>query len=394
MGIFKKSKKEKTNFKIQTAPTPLYKHPFSYISSYLPISTQQLKLYESLREAVPIIDAAICKTIRLIGDFHVKCQSEKAEKELNAFLKSVPVGASCKGINAFINSYFDSLLTYGTAVGEIVTDRRGNIFGLYNAYLDDIELRQNEGPMSVTVCTKTQGGAVPAYNQDMICISAINPKKGSVYGTSILSGLPFVSEILLKIYNTIGVNWERTGNVRYAVTYLPNPENPGNTAENVKLIASEWSKAMAKESGISDFIAAGDVNIKVIGADGTILDSEIPARQMLEQIIAKLSIPPFLLGLSWSTTERMSSQQADILTSELEYYRSILNPVINKICSFWLLQNGFSPEFEIDWNCINLQDEVELANARHTNAQAAILEAQLKNAESEMKEGENYDDKV
>ena len=36
-------------------------------------------------------------------------------------------------------------------------------------------------------------------------------------------------------------------------------------------------------------------------------------RQILEQLVAKTGLPPFLLGLNWSTTERMSTQQADIL---------------------------------------------------------------------------------
>lgn len=60
----------------------------------------------------------------------------------------------------------------------------------------------------------------------------------------------------------------------------------------------------------------GDVDIKVIGADNQILDSEVPVRQILEQLIARTGIPPFLLGLNWSTTERMSAQQADLMTSE------------------------------------------------------------------------------
>lgn len=61
----------------------------------------------------------------------------------------------------------------------------------------------------------------------------------------------------------------------------------------------------------------GDVDIKVIGADNQILDSEVPVRQILEQLIARTGIPPFLLGLSWSSTERMSTQQADMMTSEI-----------------------------------------------------------------------------
>ena len=90
--------------------------------------------------------------------------------------------------------------------------------------------------------------------------------------------------------------------------------------------------------GVSDFVAVGDVQIKAIGADGQQMDSEVPVRQMLEQIVAKMGIPPFLLGLSWSSTERMSSQQADMLTSELTAYRRILEPAL-KICKTWLRLN-------------------------------------------------------
>ena len=43
--------------------------------------------------------------------------------------------------------------------------------------------------------------------------------------------------------------------------------------------------------GVSDFVAVGDVQIKAIGADGQQMDSEVPVRQMLEQIVAKMGIP-------------------------------------------------------------------------------------------------------
>ena len=129
-----------------------------------------------------------------------------------------------------------------------------------------------------------------------------------------------------------------------------------------------------KSSEPRDFISVGDVNIKAIGADNQIPDSQIPARLLLEQIVAKLSVPPFLLGLSWSTTEHMSSQQADILTSELEYYRRILEVPIRKICTTYLHFEGLDDRFTIEWDNINLQDEVELARARLYNAQAENLE--------------------
>ena len=96
---------------------------------------------------------------------------------------------------------------------------------------------------------------------------------------------------------------------------------------------------------------------------------------LLEQILSKLSIPPFLLGLSWSSTERMSGRQADILTTELEFYRRQLEGSIRKICSMFLKTEGFSTDYKIEWENIDLQDEVELARARLLNAQADALNA-------------------
>ena len=118
--------------------------------------------------------------------------------------------------------------------------------------------------------------------------------------------------------------------------------------------------------------------IRAIGADNQVMDSDIPVRQLLEQIVAKLGLPPFLLGLSWSSTERMSSQQADILTSELEAYRRLLNPMLEQICSVWLRLKGWDTEFRVEWEDITMQDETESANARLLNARAAEIEARLK----------------
>ena len=183
--------------------------------------------------------------------------------------------------------------------------------------------------------------------------------------------MPFVSSVLLRIFESIGANWERVGNLRFAVTY--NPKNDAldraYAKDRAMQVAKEWGEAMQSGSEIRDFVAVGDVQIKVIGADNQILDSEIPVRQMLEQIVAKTGIPPFMLGLSWSSTERMSQQQSDALTSELEAYRRILSPVITKICSAFLRSKGFSSRLEVVWNDIMLQDEVEQSRAMLYRAQ-------------------------
>ena len=60
----------------------------------------------------------------------------------------------------------------------------------------------------------------------------------------------------------------------------------------------------------------------------------------------------------------MSTQQADILTSELESYRRILEPVIKQIGNMYLAMNALPYEANIEWKKITLQDECD--EARHS----------------------------
>jgi hypothetical protein len=362
----------------QAVQTAASASPFTALNSYVPLQLGERRLYAALREAVPVIDAALDKIVRLIGSFAVTCIDKNAEYDLNHFLQNVKVNSMEAGIQSFLNSYLSQLLTYGNAVGEMVVSD-GAISALYNAGLDDVELKA-VSPLQIDVYRRETGGSVKAKYPELVFCSALNPPAGSAEGVSLLHGLPFVSNILVQIYNTIGVNWERLGNLRFAVTYKPTSDaaDRAYAKERAQQIAGEWSRAMQKGS-VSDFVAVGDVSIKAIGADNQILDSEVPARQMLEQIVAKLGLPPFLLGLSWSSTERMSSQQSDILTSELETYRRLLNPVINRICSMWLRLNGCDRRFAVSWDDITLQDATDLANARLLNARAAQMEAALGN---------------
>lgn len=370
-------KKKKPQQVAQAVQTAVSASPFTELNSYVPLRSGENRLYAALREAVPIIDAGIDKIIRLIGSFTVRCGNGTAEIRLNSFLQNVKVNSMEAGVQSFLNGYLSQLLTYGNAVGEMVVSG-GTVAALYNAGLEDVELKA-VSPLQTEVYRRETGGSVKVKYPELVFCSALNPAPGSAQGVSLLHGLPFVSGILIQIYNTIGINWERLGNVRFAVTYKPTGDaaDRAYAKERAQQIAGEWSRAMQKDS-VSDFVAVGDVSIKAIGADNQILDSSVPVREMLEQIVAKLGLPPFLLGLSWSSTERMSSQQADILTSELEAYRRILNPIIHRICSLWLRLNGYVPQFTVEWDDITLQDEIETANARYLNAKAAQLESAVK----------------
>lgn len=383
MKLFKNKKNDTqiNNKSIAFSPqiSRKYKHPFYQIDSYVPLKYKEFELYKAMREAIPIIDGAIDRIVRLTDGFEIKCNNILVQEKINYAMRNIRVNSCSYGISAFINQYFEQLLTYGTAIGEIVVNNDNEIIGLYNANLNNVNLNFYDNPMNLKISVRTDKGEFKDINNTgLICVTALNPEPDQVYGNSILKGLPFVSEILLTIFNTIKTNWDRVGNVRFAVTYKPNDiNNSYSSKENAMLIANEWSKAMKDNGEIRDFIAVGDVGIKVIGADNQILNSEIPVRQLLEQIVSKLAIPPFLLGLNWSSTERMSAQQADLLTSELEYYRRLLTPIIEKICNTWLRLEGYNDTAIIEWNNINLQDEVELADARLKNAQALKIEKEL-----------------
>lgn len=379
MKLFSAKTKVNDEHTVQTSLSRANSHPFLSIENYSPYQRKQLELYSSLREAVPVIDAAISKLVRLIGTFTVECENEHATKMLKSFIENVKVNGCSNGLHQFIYTYFDELLTYGTAVGEIVLRKdMSSIGALYNASLDDVVLKQGDTVLDIKIMSKNADGTLTEVKYpELVCVSLLNPVSGRLEGTSILKGLPFVSSVLLKIFNTIGVNFERVGNVRFAVTYNPKDGQAGSTKHRVQEIATQWSKAMRDKTQVCDFVSVGDVSVKVIGADNQVLSCDIEIRHLLEQIVSKLSIPPFLLGLSWSSTERMSSQQADILTSELEYYRTILNPVISRICKYYLRLEGLNDEFTINWSDITLQDETELATARLHNAQAMQIEQSI-----------------
>ncbi|MBQ4465393.1 MAG: serine/threonine protein phosphatase [Oscillospiraceae bacterium] len=352
------------------------------VRSEYPASLYSYELFEKLRRTVPLVDAAISKLVRLIGSFHVECDDPSRQATLDRFLREVPVGLTGQSIYSFIDSYFDSLLVYGNAVGEIVLDKHGKrVEGLWNGKVTDVGVRPGTDPMQRQYFLRKGTETVLLPHPERILFTALKAPDGGIYGVSLLQGMPVFASLLMRIYECVGQNFDRAGNVRYAVTYRPSADSAdaAYAGERAKIIAQEWSDGMqaAKHGEIRDFVSVGDVDIKVIGAEGIMPETEIPVRQILEQMLSKLSVPPFLLGLSWSSTERMSAQQADILTSELEYYRRLLEPVICRIAGMFLAMDGCFAPVRVVWDDINLQDEVELAQARLYRAQASEIEQRV-----------------
>ena len=355
-------------------------HPFGSLRRFTPLGSGEERIYRDLREAIPVLDAAVGKMVRLCGGFSVRCPDPKAQRLLEDFLKRCPCGRGQTGIDSFLSAYLDSLLTYGRSIGELVV-ANGKLRAVCWGDVTALEVHEGSNPLETELWGLDAHGQMrPLPYQHLLLFTTLHPEPEHPYGVSIFRGMPFLAEILLKIYNTLGINWERAGNVRYSVICKGSDNlDPAIAQERGRQVATQWSKAMedSKNGTVRDFVAVGDVEIKVIGGETPILDSEVPVRQILEQLVAKTGLPPFLLGLNWSTTERMSTQQADLLTSELWALRRVVEPAMEKICRTFLALEGLDDRVELVWDDISLQDITQEAQADLYRAQAEKYRADI-----------------
>lgn len=213
-----KQKRPAPSVQLRTCDT----HPFRLLDGYVPLGSAETKLYRSIREAVPVVDAAIMKIIRLTGGFEARCSDAKAQEELNEFIRTVDVGRGQCGLGAFMAQYLDSMVTCGRAVGEIVTRGDREIAAVLCGNVADVLIREGDTPLDFELCCAGENGdTVPMPYQNLLLFTPFNPETDSPYGVSMLRSMPFLCGILLKIYQSLGINWERAGNVRFAVVYKP-----------------------------------------------------------------------------------------------------------------------------------------------------------------------------
>ena len=72
------------------------------------------ELFDRLRYAVPVIDAAIMKIIRLSRGLRLVCSDERFQEQLDRFCENVPVGLTGTSLGCFADAFLDSMLTYVT----------------------------------------------------------------------------------------------------------------------------------------------------------------------------------------------------------------------------------------------------------------------------------------
>jgi len=373
---------------------------------------------EALRSSLGVLDGAMNRLVTVDGIIDVEGGNDKLVQLIQReLIAGIPVNDLQGGLQAFYAGQGNELYEQGFTVAEMVYDRRGReLIGLQVAdskgvlfhrdpesgqlqtwYLppmanatgrrdgtDAVEtvLRNTAQQLNVA---KIQGNGYTLVAPERMIYSAFNPENGQPYGVSLLRGIEFVSQILLKMHNATGQAWERFGDPVFHVNYKTKNRSLKSDAldKRRQMLASDLHAALtAKRLGNSaDFTTAvgadDEITVTIIGGDGKVLSIEMPARHMLEQILAKTGLPAWMLGMQFSTAERMADNQAEVVLQESKTRFEARLHGLNRVVETWMRGRGLTWK-PGDWNLTqklpNLRDELKRAQAGFLNAQTELMQ--------------------
>lgn len=382
------------------------------VSGYVPRQVNPW-LYEALREAIGPIDGAIGRLVTMDGILRVKGGSDKLVAEIEDWMTHVPVGDLEGGLQALYAGMGNEAYEQGFAVADWATDRSGReitslhvadskgvifrrVGGKMLAYyrppairhgrrdgLDQLETILRNGGQSVALEAMSEIGFKPVRPDRMIYVG-IAVEAGDPYGVSMIRACEFASQNLLRMQTATGNVWDRYGDPPLSMTYKTKARGlkPEDLDKRRDKLAKELAAAMdAKRRGNSvDFVQAiaadDDIAINVIGAGKVVMEIEMPARHMLEQIVAKFGIPSWMLGFHWSTAERLADAQSTIVLQEAKTRFERRRAPLERLVATMLRMRGRTWQRE-DWRLEqelpNLQDELRQAQASFLRAQEQMM---------------------
>ena len=77
-------------------------HPFGAMRGFIPLGGGEERVYREMREAIPVLDAAVGKMVRLCGGFHVHCRNPVAQQRLEQVEKMPAAGRAMQKLSASI----------------------------------------------------------------------------------------------------------------------------------------------------------------------------------------------------------------------------------------------------------------------------------------------------
>ena len=374
--------------------------------------------YEALREGIPLFDAAVRRLVTLNGTIKIIGENMPLVKELEDFCLNVPVNDMQQGIHAFKENAENETFEQGFSISEFVaTKKRDDIDRLVVADSKQIVFRRNaelrmepwirSGTPAIAnytmpahliqnIITATYGSTVgyngieeTRLNPDNKLYFSINNENQNPYGVSLFRSTEFVAQVRVTIQNSFKNIAERFGDPMYHVHYK-GKAGDSKLEDRRKLIETDFKTIVnAKRAGKSgDIITAGgpdsDVTIKVIGLDGTQYTFDIPLRNLTEECVAKFGLPAWMLGIYWSTTERMATLEVEMALADAKIRQAAMLPKYIRLFSNFLKLRGrswkditTSLDRKGDWGIIfespNVRDLVAQAQSEFLLAQASQM---------------------
>lgn len=375
--------------------------------------------YEALRRSMPLLDGGIDCKVLLDGLVRFDRESPGIDKgltdEIEAAMSEIPVDDAEVGLQSLYEIMGNESYEQGFAIAERVMDARGR--RLVALRTGDSKgafaLRQTDGSIEwyyrppvymvnvhgngqdyTEVVLRNNGitvspGQLSELNyaqldKSRLIYNAFHPESNSPYGTSVIRSIEFVSQNLLRIQNATGRAWDRFGDPVFKLTYATkNRKLIGKDLDTRRAqLAQDLANALsAKRNGNSaDFVQAigadDTITLEVIGGKGDVLEIQMPAQHMAEQILAKLRVPGWMLGLTEAQAGRMADQQSEMVLMESKVRFERRKPALNSIVSTWLRGEKYTWK-PGDWAIVqelpNLRDVMKQAQARFLNAQADMM---------------------
>jgi len=375
------------------AIAPMQSRPsYDLSGTYLPSSLfkvpqrQDLQLLRQLRELVPLLDMAIVWLRLLIGEPCIEAD-EPLKSDIEQFLEGLQVNRVQEGACNWLQTHIDNALLYGRAHAEVLlTNRRDEVFGLVEVAPLTTALHPHPDGYHMDVVQYANLGEPTVLDANRLITTVLDVRGDDPNGTSLLFGIPFIAEIWSKIVRNLGASWDRYGVPSLYVTWKQ-PENfndPQGAITNAVMggVRGQLNTiAVDRANGkTQDLTLAGDFTIGVLGAQGEVMEFPMTSQALMEQICSKTRIPPFIFGLQWATTERMSTSQAILLNEVIESYQAALTPALMKFLTLRQAIVGRPGDFKLSWEHTSLQDRMEEARADWMDAQGTQIDIENQQA--------------
>ena len=358
-------------------------------------------LLEEMRRTVPILDRAIAVLTGLCG--HVELTAAKSVlAELNPWLASVKVNQTGRGLQSWLEAHLDAMLLYGKGVTEVVPARRGgphgvpsDVYALMNLDPRSIVFQVTPDPLVLLPLQRQHVNAfLVSLNPEALLISVNGGHTDNPHGWSLYRSLPFVAQSRPRHRER-----HRPGLAAHGLPQLPHQLGPaahlrrslrgaggGHPGHAAGAVEPDHGRPHrrprrhGRQLRSPDYFTAGSVKVEVIGHDHTPLPLADTWRVFEEQLVAATGLPSWLLGFHWSTTERMASQQSEILLAQIEGLRRHVQPALERLIDLRQRLAGRSGRVKVGWSPITLHDVTEQARGRAWEQQAR--QRQIANATS------------